>query len=150
MAFTATLKVCSSPREKLGGKTLTTGTDFSVSLKENTSILNPVLIVKSTSNLSGYNYMYISQFSRYYFIDDIRVINDNIWEISAHVDVLETYATSIKANSGVIRRQAGKYNLYLPDGDFKTYQPSRIQTLKFSKGDLTKALQYVLVVNGGT
>lgn len=149
MGFTATLKVNSSPKEKIG-KTLSAGTDFTVVLKENTSILNPVLVVRSNSNLSGYNYMYISEFSRYYFIDDIRLAHDAIWEISAHVDVLETYATAIKANSAVIRRQAGKYNLYLPDGDFKTYQPSRIQTLKFSKGDLTKALQYVLVVNGGT
>lgn len=148
MSFTVTLKVNSSPVNKIG-KTLTTGTDFSCQLKDNTSILSPTLIVSSQSSLAGFNYMYISEFGRYYFIDDIRSVNNQIWEISAHVDVLETYATQILANTAVIRRQKSLFNLYLDDPEFKAYNTEVIKTEKFKGGSgLTKNLKYVLCVNG--
>lgn len=71
-----------------------------------------------------------------------------MWEIHAHVDVLETYASAIKANSAVIRRQEGKYNLYLDDPEFHIYNSERIQTLKLTNSEFSKGLKYVLVVNG--
>lgn len=147
MSLTATLMVSSSPVEKIG-KSLTSGDSFSVVLKEDTSLLRPVLEVVTSSNLSGYNYLYIEEFSRYYFIDDIVSLNDGRWEISAHVDVLETYKTAILANSAVIRRQASLYNLYLDDPDFHSLNYDRIQTLKFPANNFNKALNYILVVNG--
>ena len=147
MSLTVDLITNSSPVEKIG-KTLTAGASFSCVLKEDTSVLRPVIEVVSSSNLSGYNYMYISEFGRYYFVDDIVSLNDGRWEISAHVDVLETYKTSILANSAVIRRQASLYNLYLDDPDFHTYNYDRIQTIKFPANSFNKALNYVLVLNG--
>lgn len=147
MSLTATLKVSSSPVEKIG-KSLTSGASFSCVLKEDTSLLRPVLEVVTSSNLSGYNYLYIPEFSRYYFIDDIVSLNDGRWEISAHVDVLETYKTAILTNSAVIRRQASLYNLYLDDPDFHSLNYDRIQTLKFPANNFNKALNYILVVNG--
>lgn len=147
MSIAVVLKVNSSPVEKIG-KTLSTGSSFDCVLKDNCSILNPVIDIASDSNLSGFNYMYISDFSRYYFIDDITSLHNGLWRISAHVDVLETYATAIKANKAVIRRQTNKYNLYLDDPEFKTYAYDKIQTLKFPANSLSKTLSYVLVVNG--
>ena len=93
--------------------------------------------------------MYISDFSRYYFIDDIISINNDIWEVHGHVDVLETYKTQILANQAVIARQQNRYNLYLNDPDFMTYNFDQIQTKKFSNpAGFNKVLNYVLVVNG--
>lgn len=147
MSLTATLMISSSPVEKIG-KSLSSGESFSVVLKEDTSLLHPVLEVVTSSNLSGYNYLYIADFSRYYFIDDIVSLNDGRWEISAHVDVLETYKSAILANSAVIRRQQSQYNLYLDDPDFHAYNYERIQTIKFPNNLFDKTLHYVLVVNG--
>lgn len=149
MSLTASLKVNSSPVEKIG-KTLSEGLDFSVTLKEGTSILRPVLILASTSQapITGYNYMYISDFGRYYFIDDVKSIHNNMWEVSAHVDVLETYKTAILANSAVIRRQTAQYNLYLDDPEFHTYNYEQIQTKKFPANTFTKTLSYILTING--
>lgn len=149
MSISVNLKVNSSPVEKIG-KTLSAGNTYSCSLKEDTSILNPVLILYTTDNIYTFNYMYISDFSRYYFITDIISIGQNRWEIHAHVDVLETYATAIKANSAVIKRQQHLFNLYLDDPEYKTYNYERIQTLKFKggTGGFTKNLKYVLTVNG--
>ena len=147
MSITVTLKNNPSPVEKIG-KTLTAGTDFTCVLKEGTSILRPTLVLSSSSNLGSFNYMYISEFSRYYFIDDIRSAHNNIWEISAHVDVLETYKTEILANTAVIKRQEKQYNLYLDDPEFHTYNYEQIQTLKFPANAFDKTLSYVLVTNG--
>lgn len=148
MGLTVNLYKNTSPVEKIG-KTLTDEKTISdVLLKQNTSILRPVLIINSTNDIFEYDYMYISTFGRYYFIDDIRSAHNNIWEISAHVDVLDTYATAILANTAVLKRQEKKYNLYLDDPEFKTLNTVRVQTKKFPNSGFKKALKYMLVVNG--
>lgn len=147
MSFTVKLCHNSSPVEKIG-KSLDAGLDITgCVLKESTSILRPVIRIRTNSDITGYNYMQISQFSRYYFIDDIVSIHNDVWEVSGHVDVLETYATAIKANSAVIRRQAKLFNLYLDDPDFHVLNYERIQTFKFPANAFTKTLNYLLVVN---
>lgn len=144
------VKLChnSSPVEKIG-KTLDAGSSYDCVLKADTSVLTPTIILCDTGvNLKGYNYMYISDFGRYYFIDDIVTKNNDVWEVSGHVDVLETYKSQILANTAVIKRQEKQYNLYLDDPEFHTYNYEQIQTLKFPANAFDKTLSYVLVCNG--
>lgn len=148
MSFDVRLCHNNSPVEKIS-KNLDSGETFAgCCLKDATSILKPVIRLKTNSNIYTYNYMYISEFERYYFIDDIVSLNNGIWEISAHVDVLETYKNSILSQQAVIKRQQNKFNLYLNDPDFQTYNYDMIQTKKFSNSGFNKVLNYVLVVNG--
>lgn len=147
MALTVNLMISSSPVEKIG-KSLTTGGSYSCVLKDGTSILKPVLELRTSDPVYTYNYMQITDFSRYYFIDDIISLHNNLWEIHARVDVLETYKAQILANSAVVRRQQSQFNLYLDDPDFHAYNYERIQTLKFPQNEFSKLLNYVLVVNG--
>jgi hypothetical protein len=146
MSLSVTLYNSASPVEKIG-KTLTAGGSYSCSLKDTTSVLNPVLIIRTSDPVYNYNYLYIQEFGRYYFINDIKSVNNNVWEISAHVDVLETYKSSILANEAVIRRQDKLFNLYLDDSDFHVLNYERVQTLKFPANAFSKNLTYVLVVN---
>lgn len=149
MAISIDLYKNSSPVEKLG-KTLSSKTTVSnVRLKQDTSILRPVLIISTSTDVYSYNYMEIPTFNRFYFIDDVRSINDGIWEISAHVDVLETYKDQIKANTAVIRRQQNLFNLYLDDPEAVVYSTEQILTKKFTKTGFNKSLFYLLTVNGG-
>jgi hypothetical protein len=136
-----------SPRNKIG-KTLTSIGTYSCALKENTSILRPVLIIGTSDSLYTANYLQIETFGRKYFIEDIKSIGNGRWEVSAHVDVLDTYANQILNNRAVVSRQQNLYNLYLNDPDFRTYNNDRIQTVPFSTSDFSKTLTYVLVVNG--
>lgn len=149
MAFSVDLYQNASPVEKIGKNLTNSHTISDVLLKRDTSILRPVLLVNSVQNIYTYNYMYISEFGRYYFIDDIRSVNNNMWEISAHVDVLETYSSQILANTAVLKRQEKKFNLYLDDPEFKVLNNYRIQTKRFNGASgWTKNLHYVLVTNG--
>ena len=99
---------------------LTSGTHFSnVQLKEETSFIHPVLLFNPTSTgmpnpftPAYFNYAYISEFSRYYFVDDWTYKN-GVWECSLNVDVLASFKTAIGTQSVYVERAASAYN-----GDF--------------------------------
>lgn len=104
-------------------------------LRDDCSIINPVIAVEgiSAANLVKTNYAYISEFGRYYYINNI-VCKGNLFELHMHVDVLETFGTAILNCSAVVSRQQSKYNLYLQDGVFKTYADNHYQIKQFSNG----------------
>lgn len=148
MGFTVKLGRNASPVEKIG-KDITWSLDVTgVVLKEQTSILKPVLtFLLSGDTITECNYMYIEALQRYYFIDDISSVNNNKWEVSGHVDVLETYKTGILANSAVIRRQSKIFNTYLNDPEWKVYANEDVVAFKMTS-PFSKTLKYVLAVAG--
>lgn len=119
-------------------------------LKDNTSVENPVILVRANANISGYNYMYIPDFHRYYYIEEIVSVQNGLWELHGHVDVLQTYGNYIKGLTATCKRQENLFNMYLDDPEFKTYNKSTVVTKLFSggTGNLNKSLSYVLVVAG--
>lgn len=86
---------------------LTEPKTYSGTLRESSSIINPVITVEEpTSALVGYNYCYIAAWNRYYFITDIVSVSNFLWEISMRVDVLNTFKTEIKQQEAIIFRTA--------------------------------------------
>ena len=75
--------------------------------------MNPVVQLKH-SDPTAFNYAYIADFKRYYFINDIRY-DSGLWILSLNVDVLATYKTTIGSTSGYITRSASAGNGYIPD-----------------------------------
>lgn len=129
-------------------KDLTTLQTLDGTLREATSILNPTIKIEGLTDIDKINYMYIPEFGRYYFVNDIRSIRNNLFEVSAHVDVLMTYAEEIKQQRGVIRRQENVWNTYLDDGTFKAYQNPVIVTKVFPNGFNDNS--FVLALSGTT
>ena len=86
-------------------------------IKEGTSIINPTVIIgkMSASNIRKCNYAYISDFGRYYFINDIIETTASQLEISMHVDVLKTYSSQIRSISTLILRQEHVFSPYYED-----------------------------------
>ena len=129
-------------------KTLVSAFNLNGELKEDCSIIDPVIkIVSDVSTMASVNYMYIPSFSRYYFINNVISINNDICEVHAHVDVLSTYKDEIRAQRAVVSRQEKKWNLYLNDGVFKTYQNPYIITKAFSSGFTSQ--HFILSIAGG-
>lgn len=132
--FDIVLQVNSSEKERLD-KNITDIATISGTLREKTSLIDPVIVIEGDlSNYVNCNYMTISAFNRSYFINNITSVSNNLFEISAHVDVLTTYKTQIRTNDAIIARQEKKWNLYLNDGVFKTYQNPFIVTKAFPSG----------------
>lgn len=82
------------------------GTQITVRLKDNTSVLNPHF------RLKGYNFAhnYIKWGSRYYFVDDIISISENEAEYVCSTDVLATYKDDIGASSQYILRSSATFD----------------------------------------
>lgn len=128
-------------------KNLETLLSVSGYLKENTSIIDPVIKIEcDLSDLVQCNYMTIPEFGRSYFVNNIRSITTNIAEFSCHVDVLSTYAQQIRSNNAIIKRQESRWNLYLNDGSFKVYQNPLVLTKAFPSGFTTQ--EFVLAIAG--
>ena len=128
-------------------KTLTDIATYSGTLKADTSIIDPVIIIQcALSDVAYANYMTIASFGRKYFINDIRSIRNDLVQFSCHVDVLSTYANQLKQCSAIVHRQENKWNLYLNDVSFKVYQNPQILTKAFPSGFTTQEL--VLAVAG--
>lgn len=129
-------------------KTLVSAFNLNGELKEDCSIIDPVIkVVADVSSMASVNYMYIASFGRYYFINNVISINNDICEVHAHVDVLSTYKDEIRAQRAVVSRQEKKWNLYLNDGVFKTYQNPYIITKAFSSGFTSQ--HFILSIAGG-
>lgn len=87
-------------------KTLTGGTSVSFVLLAPSSIIKPRLRLTWNTAYTAYNYLYIPDFNRYYFIDDITADTGGAVIINAHCDVLMTYANAIKLCPAIVTRSA--------------------------------------------
>ena len=77
-------------------------------LKDATSVLAPVFLMQTLDPLQ-YNYAYVPNWDRYYFINDIRNIT-NMWEVSMTEDILGSFKTEIGSTSAMIMYATGGAN----------------------------------------
>ena len=79
-------------------KTLTNETILNINLKRDTDIIRPKIpLAKSGSiDLKTFNYAHIPDLNRYYFINVIESINNNVDVLYLEVDVLMSYSAEIK------------------------------------------------------
>ena len=127
-------------------KSLSTVSVASVSYKDDTSVVTPVLKVLPFSNLFKANYVYLSDFDRYYFIREITTSAQYVY-ITLECDVLYTYRTQIRKCNAVVRRQQNLFDLYLDDEKFNAEAYGRTQAKRFSGGFTKNA--FILSVAGG-
>lgn len=130
-------------------KKLTMVRNMNGNLRQETSIINPVIIFEYASTLPVFNYVYIPDFKRYYFVKNVVSVRTNLWEMSLHVDVLSSFKNEILENTGTIARQENQWNMYLDDGTFRSYSNPLIQFKKFPNQDLLTDNTLVLIVAGG-
>lgn len=94
----------------------TVGQSFNCKAIQPCGVLNPVISVDmgSTGNPTAYNYAYISDFGRYYWITDWQT-NIGFWTAYCKVDSLATYRGAIMAESAMVVRSASDYDSDLVD-----------------------------------
>ena len=136
-----------SEKNKIG-KSLTGEVTYSGSLRDETSVINPVILL-AAENLSQYNYAYIPQFHRYYFISDIVSVRNGLWRVSLDVDVLESYKVGIK-NLNVILSDSEDEGgqKYLDGAQWRTKVKASTDIIRFSSG-LRENGEYILITAGG-
>lgn len=123
------------------------GEDIAGTFRADSSILKPTILIEGTIP-TNCNYFYITEFGRYYYIDDVVTVRNNLFEISGHVDVLKTYENQIRNSTGIIYRQENDWNLYLDDGSFKVYNNPIFDVKPFPSG--FDSLHFILAVAGNS
>lgn len=94
-------------------KTLENGLSIQdVIIKNDFDITTFDLMIKSSSYIPDYNYCYIQDLGRYYFIDSVECMSGTIYKIRVSVDVLKSYADDIQNISAIITKSEN------PDDNF--------------------------------
>lgn len=109
--------------------------DMDGQLKEESNVINPIITIQA-DNPSHCNYCYIKEFSRYYFIKDIKSVRNRIWQLQLEVDPLYTYKDQILKLSCVIDKQQGtdfSTELY-NDGSFRAREDTFTELKQFPSG----------------
>ena len=92
-------------------KNLTNGKTYSgLIIKENLDGMNPVFRLKVSNDsinmiMGFYNYMYIPDLNRYYYITGRKLLNGMVAELSGHEDVLMTFQGIRNLNATITRQE---------------------------------------------
>ena len=97
-------------RENTVNKTLTDPTTIEGFMRDAVNILQPVIRLKHTG-VFDYNYCFVRELNRYYFIAGYTVIDNTQIELRLRIDVLKTYEDAIMGATGTVieRSDANKF-----------------------------------------
>ena len=125
----------------------TGGASYNILLKDDCSITNPVITL-SGPNPRQYNYAYISDFGRYYFVNDWVCNHNGLWTAHLSVDVLATYKTEIGASTEYVLRSASDSNEWVKDNLYPTLSDPHT-TISAEKTPFTGLTYIIGIINGG-
>lgn len=97
-----------SKRKNSTKRPATTGTDVTCNLKDDTSILFPD--IDSATIPANANYMYISDFGRYYYVRDVTKVGASRNAFHLEVDPMGSYKSNIGSTNAFIMYATGGYN----------------------------------------
>lgn len=83
-------------------------------LREKSSIVAPTITIEY-KGFPNWNYAYIPNFNRYYFITDIVSVNLNVWMIAFRVDPLMSYKEIIKDTRAMVERNENTFDAFMLD-----------------------------------
>ena len=126
-------------------KTISDKVELVGALRDASSIIAPSILIQS--NPIGYNYAYIPEFGRYYYIKNITAFRKGAYIVDLKCDVLMSFREEILHMSGVVSR--------LTDGDdyatrdIKTKCLETHRRLDFPETPFTRNGSYILISKGG-
>ena len=146
--MTINFYINTSEKEKFD-KSLTNKTSLTGFLKQATSVINPVITIE-IENPSKFNYCHIPQFHRYYFINDMINVRNNIWEIHMHVDALSSFKSQIRANKAIIEKseQTASSNEYFNDGTTFYHDSREYNEIAMFQRGFDTSPSYILITAG--
>ena len=134
----------SSDNQKLNKDLTDVELNISVLLKSDTELIEPTLILSPDVD-QDFNYFYISEFDRYYFVT-ARTFSQQRYFVKGLVDVLKSNKDDIEDLIVIAERSSSTYNLYQADNEIPTSVKPLIFGQNFS-GSFSGET-YILAVTG--
>lgn len=129
--------------------------DNAILLDDNIDISAPHFRIKDIA-INTYNYCYVPDFGRYYYISNpVSAKYNNITDIACEVDVLMSFRNDIMTCDGIVERSTNEGNVLIADS---TYNINRVDdtitNIAFSGCELANGTNasnsYLLITFGGT
>lgn len=126
-------------------KSLPSGTTISnASIKDDCDLHDPIIRLTHDASHMGFNYAYVSDFGRYYFVDPPEISGkEDIFYL--HVDPLMSFANDIKNSIGIATRSQF-YNKNIADNLVVMMESEKIRYRKLSSA-ITGGT-YVAIIGG--
>ena len=126
-------------------KTISDKVELVGALREASSIIAPSILIQS--NPIGYNYAYIPEFGRYYYIKNITAFRKGAYIIDLKCDVLMSFKEEILNMSGIVSRLTNGDDYATRDIKTKCLETHR--RLDFPETPFTRNGSYILISKGG-
>ena len=126
-------------------KTLSEEVSLVGALRDASSIITPSILIQS--NPIGYNYAYIPEFGRYYYIKNITAFRKGAYIVDLKCDVLMSFKNEIKELSGVVSRLTS--GSPYADRDVLCSVKEEHRRIGFPETPFTKDGSYILIAKGG-
>lgn len=127
-------------------KTIVDGVSFSGVYQGEADEVRPDIMIQST--VTGYNYAYIPDFGRYYYIDGLTVVREGLTMCRMHSDPLMSFAGAIRSIPVVALRSGDPSQQSPYINDPKMQYQSYKRVLTYSLGDLGMDGGIILVTAG--
>ena len=126
-------------------KTISDKVELVGALRDASSIIAPSILIQS--NPIGYNYAYIPEFGRYYYIKNITAFRKGAYIVDLKCDVLMSFREEILNMSGVVSRLTSGDEY--ANRDIKTKCLETHRKIVFENTPFTADGTYILVAQGG-
>ena len=126
-------------------KTISNKVELVGALRDASSIIAPSILIQS--NPIGYNYAYIPEFGRYYYIKNITAFRKGAYIVDLKCDVLMSFKEEILNMSGIVSRLTSGDEY--ANRDIKTKCLETHRKIMFENTPFTADGTYILVAQGG-
>ena len=122
--------------------------NFEGTLRDSSSIINPIILLKNPIP-PRYNYAYIPDFKRYYYINNIESVRNDLWSIEMKVDPLMSFKADILSLKVVVDKQSDITNgdEYIDDSSLISDNLMFNRVYNFSNGFNDNG-EYILITAG--
>lgn len=107
-------------------------TEYTVTFKKPTSIRNPVF--ELATDARSFNYAYIADFNRYYFVENTISIHNGLTEYHLVEDVMASQKTAIGQTMARIAFASSGYDKWIPDSRLGVYSSINVFTQSVASG----------------
>ena len=126
-------------------KNLTGATTISGNVKtQYTSSSISLDIDVSVAGITPFKFNYMKYDNKFYYIDNVDFVLQNIIRLNCSVDLLETYKAQILKQTAVLERSQNIYSRYIDDDKLVLNAYKRVQTKAFPVS-FTPSSSYVIV-----
>lgn len=115
-------------------KELSNGVIIEGTIRDSVNILNPTITLR-LKNTPDFNYCYITDLDRYYFINNVTFIRGEVYECNLEIDVLKTYADEILSVEGRLIQSENVEPYISSSNDIYDIRPN-FERMNFENGNL--------------